>query len=73
MTATTRPAPTPGYNHRLTIWFATDRRERKVAYYFSTLAGRALRVPLADAELMAATGTADVTCCHPLRHACGNY
>lgn len=73
MTTGTRTARTPGYTHRLEIWFASDKRGRKAAWYFSTLAGRALRVPLAEAELMAATGTADVTCCHPLRHACGKY
>jgi len=58
---------TPGYSYRITIFFQTDRRGRKVAYYFSFLAGRAIRLPLADAELMAATGTADVTCCHPTK------
>jgi len=71
MTSTAKPAP--GYAYRLTIFFTADRRGRKVAYHFSCLAGRAIRLPLADAELMQATGTADVTCCHPLRHTCGNY
>jgi len=72
MTATTKPAPTPGYNRRLTIFFASDRNGRKVAYYFSHFQFRAFRLPLADAEIMRATETADVVCCHPMRpHSCG--
>lgn len=56
---------TPGYNYRLDIWFATDRCGRKVAYYFSFGAGRAIRVSLADAELWAATDLATVIPGHP--------
>jgi hypothetical protein len=62
-----KPAPTPGYSYRLTIFFAADKHGRKVAYRWSWLAGRAIRISLADAEIMQATGTAAVTCCHPLR------
>ena len=65
MTAAAKPAPTPGYSYRITIWFSTDKRERKIAHYWSFPAFRAIRLSLADAEIMAATGTADVTCCNP--------
>ena len=65
--ATVKPTPTPGYNCRLTIFFATQRGGRKVAYYWAASAFRAIRLPLADAEIMRATGTADVICCHPMR------
>lgn len=60
-------AATPGYGYRLRIWFTTDRRGKRTAYYWSYLTGRAIRLPYADAEIMRATGTADVICCHPLR------
>jgi hypothetical protein len=65
-------ANTPGYNSRISIWFATDRRGRPVAYMWSALAGRAIRIGYADAEIMRAADTADVLCCHPARpHTCG--
>ena len=63
----TRPAPTPGYSRRLTIFFAANARGQRVAYRWCGLACRAIRIPLADAEIMRATDTADVICCHPLR------
>lgn len=68
MTATrTAVTKTPGYNTRLAIWFATTRTGRRVAYYFSFAAMRAIRVPIADAEFWIAGDLADQTCGHPLR------
>jgi len=61
------PAKTPGYNHRIAIWFQTTRRGQRTAWYWSFAAFRAIRLPLADAELMAATDTADVIPCHPFK------
>lgn len=58
---------TPGYRIRLDIWFATDRRGRKVAYRWCYGAGRAVRVSLVDAELWAATNAATVLPGHPFR------
>lgn len=58
---------TPGYSCRLTIFFATTGRGQRIAHRWCSLAFRAIRIPLADAEIMRATGTADVICCHPLR------
>jgi hypothetical protein len=66
-TKETRPEPTPGYNCRLTIWFQTTRSGRPTAWYWSYGAFRAIRLPLADAELMRATDTADVIPGHPFR------
>ena len=65
-TMSTTPAKTPGYNHRLEIFFA-HQSGRKVAYRFSRMQFRAFRMPLADAELAQATGTADFIHCHPMR------
>jgi len=66
-----RPAPTPGYNSRLTIFFTTSARGRRLAWYWSPVQLRAFRLPLDAAEIMRATETADVVCCHPLRpHTC---
>ena len=63
--------PTPGYNRRLAIFF-TLQSGRKVAYRYSPMQFRAFRIPLDDAEIMKATETADVICCHPMRpHTCG--
>lgn len=58
---------TPGYATRIDIWFTTDRRGRKTAYRWSFGAGRAIRVPLADAELWAASDLANVLASHPLK------
>ena len=63
----TAPAPTPGYNCRLTIWFQVTRRGQRTAWYWSYGAFRAIRLPLADAELMKAAGMADVIPGHPFR------
>lgn len=67
MTTNTAPAATPGYNSHLEIWFATDKRGRKVAYYYSRPAFRAIRLPLVDAELFVATGQATKVDGHPLK------
>lgn len=58
---------TPGYNTRLGIWFATDRKGRRVAWHFCWRAQRAIRVSVADAELWIAGDLADQTCGHPLK------
>lgn len=60
-------APTPGYAVRLTIFFATDRLGRQVAYRFSWAAMRAIRVPLADALIWKAGDMAAVIPGHPLK------
>lgn len=57
-TTATRQAPAE-------IWFTTNPRTgRRRAYHYSTLAGRALPFPLAQAELAIATG-ASVECTKP--------
>jgi hypothetical protein len=66
-TTDTKPQPTPGYSYRIAIWFATTKRGQKTAYYWSFLAMRAIRVPLADAEIWAATDAADVIAGHPFK------
>jgi hypothetical protein len=65
-TAADTKAKTPGYNCRLEIFF-THTNGRKVAYRFSRFQFRAFRMPLAEAELAQATGTADILHCHPMR------
>lgn len=69
MTATTvaAPATTPGFNHRIDIWFSTDRRGRKLAHYWSYAAFRAIRFPLADAELFIAQDQATEIPGHPFK------
>lgn len=58
-------APTPGYNCRLSIAFTTDKRGKVLAYYWSGgrapvgSLGRWMRMPLADARLFVAEGSAD--------------
>ncbi len=58
---------TPGYNHRIEIWFQNDKRGRKVAYRWCYGAFQAVRMSLADAELFVATGQADLLPGHPFR------
>lgn len=60
-------APTPGYNCRLSIFFATQANGQQVAYRYSWRAGRAIRVSLADAKIWQATDAADVLPGHPWR------
>lgn len=67
--ASSTAIPTPGYNCRLQIFFTTDARNQRVAYRWSPRQMRAFRLPLADAEIMRATETADVIPGHPLRRA----
>ncbi len=66
-TPATAVRPTPGYNCRLTIWFQNTRKGQRTAWYWSYGAFRAVRLPLAEAELMKATDTADVIPCHPFK------
>lgn len=60
-------APTPGYNRRLAVFFDHDLNGRKLAYYWSPAAFRAIRLPLADAEVLVAQGQVDLLDGHPLR------
>lgn len=70
---TTQATRTPGYNRRVAIFFTTNERGKRLAYRWSPLQLRAFRLSLVDAEVMRATETADVLCCHPMRpHTCGN-
>jgi hypothetical protein len=57
---------TPGYRVRLMIFFKVEG-ETRVAYRWSPLAMRAIRVPLADALLWKAGDLADVIPGHPLK------
>lgn len=61
-------APTPGYNRRLEIFFTTSKSGKRLAYRWSCFQLRAFRIPLADAEIMQATGTADMLPGHPFPH-----
>jgi hypothetical protein len=63
----TAKTPTPGYNRRLQIFFTTSKAGKPLAYRWSGLQFRAFRIPLDDADIMRATGTADVLPGHPLR------
>lgn len=58
---------TPGFNCRLAIFFDADRNGRKIAYRWSMVGLRAIRMPLADAELFVATEAADLLPGHPLK------
>jgi hypothetical protein len=58
---------TPGYNHRIDIWFQINKRGQKVAYYWSYGAGRAIRISLTDAELCIAADQADQIPGHPFK------
>jgi len=70
MTATKNTeAPTPGYNCRLAIFFTTTKHGERIAYRWSYPQMRAFRIPLADAEIMRATETANVIPGHPMRPA----
>ena len=58
---------TPGYTTRLEIWFQANKRGQKVAYRFSHGACRAIRMNLTEAELLIATGQADLLPGHPFK------
>lgn len=62
-------APTPGYNRRLAIFFTISGSGKRTAYRWSPIQMRAFRIPLAEAEVMQATETADVIPGHPMRPA----
>ena len=69
-TATTIPTYStgrkiPGYNTGIAVWFSTDRKGREIAHRWSQ--GRAIRMPLADAKALLATGDAVRWPGHPLR------
>jgi hypothetical protein len=49
---------TPGYNRRMAFAFATDKRGRPIAYYWSCT-GRWIRARYNDAQLFVAQGLAD--------------
>ena len=66
MTDNERPE-TPGYSSHLEIWFSTSRNGRQLAHYWSHLAFRAFRLPLADAELWVAQGLATKVAGHPFK------
>jgi hypothetical protein len=59
--------PTPGYNCRIDIWFSTTRRGQKIAHYWCHSAFRAIRLPLAAAELFIAQDQANLLPGHPWR------
>lgn len=54
MTNSATATKTPGYSYRIEIWFKTDRRGRRTAWYYSYAAMRAIRIGLEDAELFIA-------------------
>lgn len=58
-------AETPGYDHRLEIWFSRTKRGQKIAQYFDRYAMRTRRVGLAAAELFITLGQADEVSGHP--------
>ena len=60
-------SPTPGYNCRIDIWFSTTKRGQKIAHYWGYRACRAIRLPLADAELFVAQDQANLLPGHPWR------
>lgn len=64
MTITTR---TPGFNHRIDIWFSTTKRGQTIAHYWSYGAFRAIRLALVDAELFIAQDQANLLPGHPFR------
>lgn len=70
MTTTQNTAgQTPGYNCRIAIFFTTSASGKRLAYRWSGIQLRAFRIPLDEAEIMRATGTADVIPGHPMRPA----
>lgn len=54
-------------NARRSIWFQTTRTGQRQAFYWSGRAGRAIRMPLAEAEMLIATEQAVRISGHPLR------
>jgi hypothetical protein len=62
---TTQATKTPGFDMHIEVWFSVDHSGRRVAHHFSRNAFRAVRIPLADAELFVATGQATEVSGHP--------
>lgn len=62
---------TPGYNLRLSIWFETNKNGRKVAYYWSPKAFRAIRISVLAAEQFIAQEQADRIAGHPVKMMAG--
>lgn len=58
---------TPGYNCRIGIFYDLDKRGRRIAYRWSRLGMRAIRMPLAEADALIAQGGADHLPCHPIK------
>lgn len=58
---------TPGYNCRLVLFFARDKRGKKIAYRWSGSQMRAFRISLVEAENFLAQGQADKIDNHPLK------
>lgn len=58
---------TPGYVERLSIWFATDKNGKRVAYRWSASQFRGFRMGLAEAELFIAQDLADEISGHPMK------
>lgn len=66
--ATTTKQVTPGFNCRVSIFFQSDKNGRKCAYYWTGfVSGRAIRMKLAEAEMLVAQDLADLLPCHPLK------
>jgi hypothetical protein len=55
-------APKPRYG----VWITTNKNGKRVAYYWSTQAQRAIPLPVLDAERMIATGEAVDIRRHPI-------
>ena len=48
------------------VWFGHDKNGKRVAYYWSTQAQRAIRMPVTEAELLIAQGKARNIHHHPV-------
>lgn len=60
---------TPGYVERLSIWFATDKNGKRIAYRWSASQFRGFRMGLAEAELLVAQNLADEITGNPIKEA----
>ena len=67
MTNTATTTNTPGFNCRLQIFFSTNKNGQRQAFRWSFMQFRAIRMPLADAEMFLANETADLLPGHPLK------
>ena len=57
---------TPGYNSRLAIYFKTNAKGQRAAYYFSYSQFRAFRMKLSEAEMFIAMDQADEIAGNPM-------